>query len=51
MNDLKVPDKPPGRRAQLADAVLRNAAGEPDATPRRVFDRLSAEDLWPEGEE
>ena len=51
MNDLKVPDKPPGRRAQLADAVLRNAAGAPDATPRRVFDRLSAEDLWPEGEE
>lgn len=51
MNDLKVPDQPPGRRAQVADAVLKNAAGQPDATPRRVFQRLSDEDLWPEGEE
>jgi uncharacterized protein DUF4062 len=51
MNDLCVPDRPLGRRAALSDAVLKTAGGQPDGTPRRVFQRLSDEDLWPEGEE
>lgn len=50
MNDTAVPDRPPGRRARLAEAALKNAAGQPDPTPRRVFARLSDEDLWPEGD-
>jgi hypothetical protein len=49
LNDLGVPDRPPGRRAALSDAALKTAGGQPDGTPRRVFQRLSDEDLWPEG--
>jgi hypothetical protein len=55
MNALKVPDKvgdkPPGRRTRIADAVLKDAAGQLDGKPSHVFQRLSDEDLWPEGEE
>jgi hypothetical protein len=50
MSDLGVPDRPPGRRVALADAALKTAGGQPDGTPRRVFQRLSDEDLWPEGD-
>ena len=55
MNALKVPDKPPGKppgnRARIADAVLKDAEEQFDGTPLHVFEWLRSEDLWPEGEE
>lgn len=40
-----------GRLGEIATNVLRNAKGEPDPTPIRVFRRLQDESLWLESEE
>ncbi len=45
-----VPDQPLGRRVQLARMILTNPEGKTDGTPRRVFELLESETLWPEGE-
>ena len=51
-DELEVPDRPPGRRAQLAKRALKDEeSGEFDGTPRHVFERLDGERLWSEGED
>ena len=47
---LEVADEPLGRCEEIVKSVLMNRAGEADGTPRRVFDRLRRESLWPEDE-
>ena len=46
LNQMRVPDRPPGRRKQLAVSVLTNSAGAPDPKPLRAFERLRSENLF-----
>jgi hypothetical protein len=48
--EVGVPDNPLGWRAERARIILTNPAGKVDGTPRRVFEMLGCETLWPEGE-
>jgi hypothetical protein len=51
-DELDVPDRPMGRRAQLAQRALTDEESNLfDGTPLHVFERLRSERLWPEGEE
>jgi hypothetical protein len=48
MDELNVPDDPPGRRLTIAREALRKpGTEEEDGTPRTVFDRLRKQSLWP----
>jgi Domain of unknown function (DUF4062) len=49
--EMKVPDKPTGRRKMLVDRALKNDHDVEDPVPIRVFGRLKGETLWPEGEQ
>jgi hypothetical protein len=46
LNEMNTPDRPPGRRKQLAASVLKNSAGAPDPKPLRAFERLRSENLF-----
>lgn len=46
LNKIGVPDLPAGRRKQIALSVLKNAAGDADAKPLRVYERLRSENLF-----
>lgn len=46
-DDMDIPDRPAGRRDQLATRALPGG----DGTPLRVFSRLGSEQLDPEGEQ
>jgi hypothetical protein len=46
-DDLEVPDDAAGRRAALADRVMKDSKG----VPLRAFSRLRSEVLWPTGDE
>jgi Domain of unknown function (DUF4062)/inactive STAND len=50
LEEMKVPDKPTGRRKMLVDRALKNDHGVEDPVPVHVFGRLRGETLWPEGE-
>ena len=50
-DDLDVQDDAAGRRAALASLAMKNAKGETDGTPSRVFERLKQTSLWTNGEE
>jgi hypothetical protein len=45
-DEQDVPDEPAGRRAALADRVMKESKG----IPLRAFNRLRGETLWPSGE-
>jgi hypothetical protein len=49
--EMDVPDDPPGRRAKLATRISKDSKGHDDPTPRRVFERLRSEVLWPAGDD
>jgi hypothetical protein len=46
LEDLKVPDAPPGRRAELIKRVLTNDDGQMVGAPALVYERLRGEDFW-----
>lgn len=50
-DELDIQDDATGRRATLASLALKNAKGEIDGTPSRVFERLKQSSLWINGEE
>jgi len=50
-DELDVPDDATGRRATLASLAMKNAKGEVDGTPSRVFERLKHSSLWTNGEQ
>lgn len=50
MEDLDVPDDPPGRRMEILERVLPNTGADEDGTPWRVYGRIRNETLWPDSE-
>jgi Domain of unknown function (DUF4062) len=48
LDEMKVPDDALGRRAKLADRMLTDDRGQPEALAAHVLDRLRSEPLWPE---
>jgi len=50
-DELDVPDDATGRRATLASLAMKNAKGEVDGTPSRVFERLKHSSIWTNGEQ
>jgi hypothetical protein len=45
---MQVQDQPPGRRAQIASAVVKSAAGQVEGRPLRVFEQLRSTTLFDE---
>jgi len=49
LDELDVPDEPPGNRQRVVSIALTTPSGQYDGTPSRVFRRLRNTVLWSEG--
>jgi inactive STAND/Domain of unknown function (DUF4062) len=46
LDELAVPDRPAGRRTEIAISVVKNAGGQPEGKPLRVYEELRSINLF-----